>query len=772
LFAARRDPTHPWTITEPQPVAADVVVKIPATLTLTLRCSSKDGTALPSPKCTARAGADGPGRGRARVLRPRAAAPLEARQEIRDDGAIAIKDLLPGQYEVYVIAPGFAPATAEVKLESDLVKSIVLEPQKTLRVLIADQKDRPVSRVIVCAEAEYEPGEGQERTDIPYCAGASGPDGIVVVSLAASSTKATLHVQHPRFGTAKHTVTLPATETKIVLLEPGMVAGELEEDGRPPQLGKWTIIVQAQDGADSLPRFATADAAGKFVVRGLQPGNHSASAIPTLRSLRSIGSAFTAAMTMSLDAVGDMKSAEFVVSSGEVAQVRLVVGKKADEPEGPAGTVHGTVFLDGKAAVGMIVHCATSRGRGVMVDERGGFDFGRVAAGSASLTVTDPSPDHGETGGLPIQQLWEQKIEVKDGADLGVDIQIRTTSMRGRVLRADSTPVAGAFVTVHGAAQRFLTTDSEGRFELTRLAEGEYALRAEHQEHGHGVAKKVQVLAGQPLTGVEVRLLPYVAVRGRVDLSRAGIEKHGSTYVTLEPDPAGDEHHVASGRPTPRARSRSSASCRAPTRPRSTSPCPSRIPSSSSIKAGCRSERRASRGSCSWRSRWRARRRAPRRAGRRSSEPRVLKPRGRMRYTGPMHPSSNRLSPEARQKIAEALNASLCDGLDLHGAIKVAHWNVKGPHFASLHPLFETFAVALAGFNDEIAERAITLGPWPTARPGRSPSARACPSTPRARRATSSTSSCSRTASTSTSSACATLGPWPRSTWTRTPSTC
>jgi len=75
-----------------------------------------------------------------------------------------------------------------------------------------------------------------------------------------------------------------------------------------------------------------------------------------------------------------------------------------------------------------------------------------------------------------------------------------------------------------------------------------------------------------------------------------------------------------------------------------------------------------------------------------------------------MHPSSNRLSPEARQKIAEALNASLCDGLDLHGAIKVAHWNVKGPHFASLHPLFETFAVALAGFNDEIAERAITLG--------------------------------------------------------------
>ncbi len=60
--------------------------------------------------------------------------------------------------------------------------------------------------------------------------------------------------------------------------------------------------------------------------------------------------------------------------------------------------------------------------------------------------------------------------------------------------------------------------------------------------------------------------------------------------------------------------------------------------------------------------------------------------------------------------MIEALNASLLDGLDLHGQIKVAHWNIKGPLFASLHPLFESFAVSLAEYNDEIAERAVTLG--------------------------------------------------------------
>jgi starvation-inducible DNA-binding protein len=75
-----------------------------------------------------------------------------------------------------------------------------------------------------------------------------------------------------------------------------------------------------------------------------------------------------------------------------------------------------------------------------------------------------------------------------------------------------------------------------------------------------------------------------------------------------------------------------------------------------------------------------------------------------------MYKSPSTLSEKARGAIAETLNARLADGLDLHGQIKVAHWNIKGPQFPSLHPLFETFAVGLAEHNDEIAERAVTLG--------------------------------------------------------------
>lgn len=75
-----------------------------------------------------------------------------------------------------------------------------------------------------------------------------------------------------------------------------------------------------------------------------------------------------------------------------------------------------------------------------------------------------------------------------------------------------------------------------------------------------------------------------------------------------------------------------------------------------------------------------------------------------------MYKSPSKLPETARQKLTETLNAILADGLDLHMQIKVAHWNIRGPHFASLHPLFETFAVSLANHNDTIAERAVTLG--------------------------------------------------------------
>ncbi|MBA3457143.1 MAG: DNA starvation/stationary phase protection protein Dps [Deltaproteobacteria bacterium] len=75
-----------------------------------------------------------------------------------------------------------------------------------------------------------------------------------------------------------------------------------------------------------------------------------------------------------------------------------------------------------------------------------------------------------------------------------------------------------------------------------------------------------------------------------------------------------------------------------------------------------------------------------------------------------MYKTPSQLPEAARARVATTLNERLADGLDLHSQIKVAHWNIRGPQFPSLHPLFEEFATQLALRNDEIAERAVTLG--------------------------------------------------------------
>jgi starvation-inducible DNA-binding protein len=75
-----------------------------------------------------------------------------------------------------------------------------------------------------------------------------------------------------------------------------------------------------------------------------------------------------------------------------------------------------------------------------------------------------------------------------------------------------------------------------------------------------------------------------------------------------------------------------------------------------------------------------------------------------------MKKSPSQLPADVRAQLCDALRQVLTDGLDLHSQIKVAHWNIKGPQFAALHPLFDTFATDLATHNDTIAERILTLG--------------------------------------------------------------
>lgn len=73
----------------------------------------------------------------------------------------------------------------------------------------------------------------------------------------------------------------------------------------------------------------------------------------------------------------------------------------------------------------------------------------------------------------------------------------------------------------------------------------------------------------------------------------------------------------------------------------------------------------------------------------------------------------NDLGANAREVSVGVLNATLVDSMDLTNAIRMAHWTVKGPHFAALHALFETFYTQMAEVTDDLAERVVQLGGTP-----------------------------------------------------------
>lgn len=70
------------------------------------------------------------------------------------------------------------------------------------------------------------------------------------------------------------------------------------------------------------------------------------------------------------------------------------------------------------------------------------------------------------------------------------------------------------------------------------------------------------------------------------------------------------------------------------------------------------------------------------------------------------------LNDQQRQDIAHGLNVLLADSYSLYIKTHNFHWNVEGPHFTSLHTLFEKHYMELAEAIDQIAERIRALGEY------------------------------------------------------------
>jgi starvation-inducible DNA-binding protein len=77
---------------------------------------------------------------------------------------------------------------------------------------------------------------------------------------------------------------------------------------------------------------------------------------------------------------------------------------------------------------------------------------------------------------------------------------------------------------------------------------------------------------------------------------------------------------------------------------------------------------------------------------------------------------TGRLSGDAKDTVAEALQGALVDLIDLSLVAKQAHWNLIGPHFRPIHLQLDELTELARSHMDTIAERAVALGINPDGR--------------------------------------------------------
>lgn len=68
------------------------------------------------------------------------------------------------------------------------------------------------------------------------------------------------------------------------------------------------------------------------------------------------------------------------------------------------------------------------------------------------------------------------------------------------------------------------------------------------------------------------------------------------------------------------------------------------------------------------------------------------------------------LNDVARLEVGQILNLLLADEFVLYATTRDYHWNVTGPEFRSLHQQFEEQYDQIAGWIDDVAERARAIG--------------------------------------------------------------
>jgi len=412
-------------------------------------------------------------------------------------GVYRVSGAGPVRTEVIAVAPGFAPASVDVRgmrpgeLEHVEVR---LQPTPTLSGRVVDSDGRAVSGVVATlspAEREYwlevarAPGDDDGRFSFPSLGGgefdlvitAPGYARLIVRGLDMDSEMAPLHLTLEtgarleaslRDGTGKPIKRrMEVSRTDAARDDRFRLSGVYLADADPDGICRWADL-----------------AAGRYRIT-----------------------------------VRDFPDREVELKAGETVRVDL--------DDGEASRIHGVVMGRGRpmANARVILEMPDSSGK-----FRATWCTETDAAGAYEAWLSRPGPcrvvvsarfDDADDGGPRATAFGSavRLVDVQGAADLSVDVALPQGSLSGRCVRAETgEPLAGAVVTLADSdvPKPSATCDEQGRFRFVFVPDGTYVL--ERQRFGPIVVASSRPLEVRDGQGVE-DILIEVPRGGRLDCS-------------------------------------------------------------------------------------------------------------------------------------------------------------------------------------------------------------------------------------------------------------
>lgn len=541
--AARRSKNHAWVLAEPQSIISDVIVTLPAQYAITVNVQMADGAPVKDARFRLLPGKKGEGAAEMFMLGFSKPINLKNRMTKIEDGIWQVTGLNKGYYTMLADVEGLASGAEGVNLdEEDGQCTIKLAAPNLFSVLVVNQDEQPIRNAAIFAEAR-----GERMTGMPVNCGRTDKAGRLTINKIQATTLR-VSADHPRWGVV-HGETKPDEELVLRLLEPGSLHGVLSENGQPPLPGKFTVAVMwrrnggARGPMENTPQLITAGLDGSFTVGSLQPGNYGVTALSSLDTLRSPGAIFEIAQSMFVSS--NMQNERVDVVSGQVAEVRLEVGKKP--LEGPTAQLTGSVMVDGRIASGYTVIARTSGGvvassgsAGVAgrtksgrfageVDERGRFDLGIISAGNVSVSVT------GNEGGLFMgrgNSIWSSSFELKESEQRDLTIDITTSVLGGTVYLPDGSPGAGVFLSARGqlkvngkqsgSSRQNMVTKADGSFKFKQVPAGMWTIslrKSDGDVRFRGGLENLEVGPGTTTDSLRIEMIAAMIVKGNVNVA-------------------------------------------------------------------------------------------------------------------------------------------------------------------------------------------------------------------------------------------------------------